>query len=127
VPGARWNTSVKALNREGGDLSRKMNETARYATECNATSRRSTWSRSCSPGLRRVARSLVYPVANVTSVGHDEAELKRSRRRQPDPEELSRRFAGTVAQVVDKLGQHAKIGAWVYLHVFDPADHTAWR
>jgi alkanesulfonate monooxygenase SsuD/methylene tetrahydromethanopterin reductase-like flavin-dependent oxidoreductase (luciferase family) len=59
--------------------------------------------------------------------GPRQAELKRSRRRQPDPEELSRRFAGTVAQVVDKLGQHAKIGAWVYLHVLDPADHTAWR
>jgi len=69
--------------------------------------------------------SLVYSVANVVCVGSDEAEFRRRAAaigREPDEVRASP-FAGTVAEVVDNLGNWADGGVQrVYLQVLDLAD-----
>lgn len=75
--------------------------------------------------IGRPADDLVYSVALVLCVGSDEAELaRRAAAIGREPEELRRNgVAGTVSEVVDRLGALAEAGTQrVYLQVLDLAD-----
>lgn len=105
---------------------------ARYASEFNSNFenvdqvvQRFARVREVCEETGRDPESLIYSVANVACVARDDAELKRRAAAiGRDPEELvANGFAGTVNQVVDKLGKHAEAGASrVYLQVLDLAD-----
>ena len=73
----------------------------------------------------RPAGSMIYSVAQVVCCGRDEAEVKRRAAaigREPD-ELRENGLAGTPAEIVDKIGQFAAIGAQrTYLQVLDLGD-----
>jgi F420-dependent oxidoreductase-like protein len=73
----------------------------------------------------RAADSMIYSVAQVVCCGRDEAEIKRRAAaigREPD-ELRQGGLAGTPAEIVDKIGQFAAIGAQrMYLQVLDLGD-----
>jgi F420-dependent oxidoreductase-like protein len=73
----------------------------------------------------RPASSMIYSTAQVVCCGRDEAELKRRAEAiGQEPDELRRDgLAGSPAEVVDKIGQFAAIGAErMYLQVLDTGD-----
>jgi alkanesulfonate monooxygenase SsuD/methylene tetrahydromethanopterin reductase-like flavin-dependent oxidoreductase (luciferase family) len=70
-------------------------------------------------------RQLVYSSAQVVCVGRDDAEVaRRAANIRHDVAELrANGLAGTPAEVVDRLGQFAAIGATrLYLQVLDLTD-----
>ena len=73
----------------------------------------------------RPAGSMIYSVAQVVCCGRDEEEIKRRAAaigREPD-ELRENGLAGTPAEIVDKIGQFAAIGAQrTYLQVLDLGD-----
>jgi F420-dependent oxidoreductase-like protein len=104
----------------------------RYAAEFNAnfepvetTAGRFARVRDGCAETGRDPASLIYSVANVVCVGRDEAELKRRAAaigRAPE-ELIENGYAGTVDQVVDKLGRYGETGATrAYLQVLDLSD-----
>jgi F420-dependent oxidoreductase-like protein len=73
----------------------------------------------------RPASSMIYSTAQVVCCGRDSAELKRRAAAiGQDPDELRRTsLAGSPAEVVDKIGQFAAVGAErIYLQVLDLDD-----
>jgi len=73
----------------------------------------------------RAAEEMAYSVAQVICVGRTEAEVRRRAEvLGRDVEELrANGLAGTPAEVVDRLGEFAGIGAsWVYLQLMDLSD-----
>ncbi len=73
----------------------------------------------------RTPASMIYSVAQVVCCGRDEAELKRRAAaigREPDELRVNG-LAGTPAEIVEKIGQFAAIGAQrMYLQVLDLTD-----
>jgi alkanesulfonate monooxygenase SsuD/methylene tetrahydromethanopterin reductase-like flavin-dependent oxidoreductase (luciferase family) len=68
---------------------------------------------------------MIYSAAQVVCCGRDEAELKRRAEAiGQEPDALRREgLAGSPAEVVDKIGQFAAIGAErMYLQVLDTGD-----
>ncbi|MEY2434013.1 MAG: hypothetical protein QOC92_3738, partial [Acidimicrobiaceae bacterium] len=73
----------------------------------------------------QTGRELIYSVADVLCVGRDDAEVERRAaaigRSAADLRENA--FGGTPAEVVDRIGQCAEVGATrLYLQVLDLAD-----
>ena len=70
-------------------------------------------------------RSLVLSAAQIVCCGRDDAEVRRRAAAiGRDPDELrANGLAGTPAELVDKLGRFAEVGATrVYLQVMDLSD-----
>ena len=101
---------------------------ARYADEYNVNFDRDGAAAKFAAVQRAAAvtgRSLVYSMAHVACVGADEAEFaRRAAAIGQDPVELrAQAFAGTPAEVVDRIGEYAEYGATrIYLQVLDTAD-----
>ena len=116
----------------GGGQKRTPRLAAAYADEYNAAFDAVTGTQAAFDRVRaaveaagRPASSMIYSTAQVVCCGRDEAELKRRAEaigREPD--ELRREgLAGSPAEVVDKIGQFAAIGAKrMYLQILDLDD-----
>jgi len=116
----------------GGGQKRTPRLAAAYADEYNAAFDAVTGTQAAFDRVRaaveaagRPASSMIYSTAQVVCCGRDEAELKRRAEaigREPD--ELRREgLAGSPAEVVDKIGQFAAIGAKrMYLQILDTGD-----
>jgi alkanesulfonate monooxygenase SsuD/methylene tetrahydromethanopterin reductase-like flavin-dependent oxidoreductase (luciferase family) len=73
----------------------------------------------------RTGRSVLLSAAQVLCVGRDEAEVaRRAAAIGREPAELRENgLAGTPAEVVDKIGRYAEVGASrLYLQVLDLSD-----
>ncbi|MET0865783.1 MAG: LLM class F420-dependent oxidoreductase [Nakamurella sp.] len=106
---------------------------ARFADEFNIGFRDLTFSsdqlarvRQACEDAGRDPNSLVYSVAHPVCVGSDEAEFARRAAaigREPADLRASSPFAGTVNEVLDKMGTWAEVGVQrSYLQVLDLAD-----
>ncbi|HEX9517695.1 MAG TPA: LLM class F420-dependent oxidoreductase [Streptosporangiaceae bacterium] len=116
----------------GGGQKRTPRLAAAYADEYNAAFDAVTGTQAAFDRVRaaveaagRPASSMIYSTAQVVCCGRDEAELKRRAEaigREPD--ELRREgLAGSPAEVVDKIGQFAAVGAKrMYLQILDLND-----
>jgi F420-dependent oxidoreductase-like protein len=116
----------------GGGPKRTPRLAAAYADEYNAAFDAVAGTQAAFDRVRaaveaagRASSSMVYSAAQVICCGQDEAELKRRAEaigREPD--ELRREgLAGSPAEVIDKIGQFAAIGAErMYLQVLDLDD-----
>jgi F420-dependent oxidoreductase-like protein len=116
----------------GGGPKRTPRLAAAYADEYNAAFDAVAGTQAAFDRVRaaveaagRASSSMVYSAAQVICCGRDEAELKRRAEaigREPD--ELRREgLAGSPAEVIDKIGQFAAIGAErMYLQVLDLDD-----
>lgn len=81
--------------------------------------------RAACGAIGRSADELVYSAAQVLCIGRNDAEVtRRAEAIQRDPAELRENgMAGTVTEVVDKLGTWAEAGVQrIYLQVLDLAD-----
>jgi F420-dependent oxidoreductase-like protein len=116
----------------GGGPRRTPELAARYAAEFNMpfaslddTARQFVRVREAAEAAGRGADELVYSSALVAVVGKDDAEVARRAAvigREVD-ELKSNGLAGTPAEVVDKLGRYAELGATrVYLQILDLHD-----
>jgi F420-dependent oxidoreductase-like protein len=116
----------------GGGQKRTPRLAAAYADEYNAgfdtvqgTEAAFDRVRAAVERAGRAADSMIYSVAQVVCCGRDEAEIKRRAAaigREPD-ELRQGGLAGTPAEIVDKIGQFAAIGAQrMYLQVLDLGD-----
>lgn len=116
----------------GGGQKRTPRIAATYADEYNAAFDRVAGTQAAFERVRtaastsgRPADSLVYSITQVVCCGRDQAELDTRAAaigRQAD-ELRENGLAGTPAEIVDKLGQFAEIGAQrVYLQVLDLTD-----
>jgi F420-dependent oxidoreductase-like protein len=116
----------------GGGQKRTPRLAAAYADEYNAgfdtvqgTEAAFDRVRAAVERAGRPADSMIYSVAQVVCCGRDETEIKRRAAaigREPDELRQSG-LAGTPAEVVDKIGQFAAIGAQrTYLQVLDLGD-----
>ena len=116
----------------GGGQKRTPRLAAAYADEYNAafdavagTLAAFDRVRAAVEAAGRPASSMIYSTAQVVCCGRDEAELKRRAEAiGQEPDELRRDgLAGSPAEVVDKIGQFAAIGAErMYLQVLDTGD-----
>jgi F420-dependent oxidoreductase-like protein len=116
----------------GGGQRRTPRLAAAYADEYNAafdgvagTQAAFDRVRAAVQAAGRPASSMIYSAAQVICCGRDEAELKRRAEAIGlEPEELRREgLAGSPAEVVDKIGQFAAIGAKrMYLQILDLND-----
>jgi len=116
----------------GGGPKRTPRLAARYADEFNAGFRGLDETaeiygrvREAVAGLGRDADSLVYSYAAPVVVGRDEAEVARRAEAIGTTAEKARAdgFAGTPAEVVERIGQFAALGATrFYLQVLDLHD-----
>lgn len=99
---------------------------ARYAAEYNVPFHPVAETQEAFSRVRALAsRELVYSAAQVVCCGRDEAEIaRRAEAIGNSPERLrAEGLAGTPAEVVDKIGQFAEIGAKrIYLQMLDPSD-----
>jgi len=94
-------------------------------TETDAIGARLARVRAACEAIGRPADTLVLSAAHVLCVGADEAEFaRRAAAIRRDPAELRRDgYAGTVSDVVDRLGALAELGVRrVYLQVLDLHD-----
>jgi F420-dependent oxidoreductase-like protein len=116
----------------GGGQKRTPRLAAAYADEYNAAFDAVQGTQAAFDRVRaaveragRPADSMIYSVAQVVCCGRDEAEIKRRAAaigREPD-ELREGGLAGTPAEIVDKIGQFAAIGAQrMYLQVLDLGD-----
>jgi len=116
----------------GGGQKRTPRLAAAYADEYNAAFDAVTGTQAAFDRVRaaveaagRPASSMIYSAAQVVCCGRDEAELKRRAEaigREPDELRLEG-LAGSPAEVVEKLGQFAAIGAKrMYLQILDTGD-----
>jgi F420-dependent oxidoreductase-like protein len=116
----------------GGGPKRTPRLAAAYADEYNAafdvvagTQAAFERVRAAVEAAGRPASSMIYSAAQVVCCGRDEAELKRRAEAiGQEPDQLRREgLAGSPAEVVDKIGQFAAIGAErIYLQVLDLDD-----
>jgi F420-dependent oxidoreductase-like protein len=116
----------------GGGPKRTPRLAAAYADEYNAAFDAVAGTQAAFDRVRaaveaagRPASSIVYSAAQVICCGRDEAELKRRAEAiGREPHELRREgLAGSPAEVIDKIGQFAAIGAErMYLQVLDLHD-----
>jgi len=116
----------------GGGQKRTPRLAAAYADEYNAafdavTGTQAAFDRvgAAVEAAGRPASSMIYSAAQVVCCGRDEAELKRRAEAIGlEPDELRREgLAGSPAEVVDKIGQFAAIGAKrMYLQILDLND-----
>lgn len=116
----------------GGGAKRTPALAARYASEYNAAfcsvadaARNFERIRTACSEAGRDAGSIVLSLAQTTAVGRDEAEYRRRAESiGRDPQELREHgLAGTVAEVVDRLGSFREAGAdRFYFQILDLAD-----
>jgi F420-dependent oxidoreductase-like protein len=116
----------------GGGQKRTPRLAAAYADEYNAAFDAVAGTQAAFDRVRaavqaagRPASSMIYSAAQVVCCGRDEAELKRRAEAiGQEPDALRREgLAGSPAEVVDKIGQFAAIGAErMYLQVLDTGD-----
>jgi len=111
----------------GAGKRRSAGLAARFASEYNVGFSSVEQTRTVFERVRDAAggRSLVYSAAQVLCVGRDDAELaRRAAAIGREVDELrANGLAGSPAEVVDKLGRFAAIGATrMYLQVLDLAD-----
>ncbi len=116
----------------GGGPKRTPRLAAAYADEYNAAFDAVAGTQAAFDRVRaaveaagRLSSSMVYSAAQVICCGRDEAELKRRAEAiGREPHELRREgLAGSPAEVIDKIGQFAAIGAErMYLQVLDLDD-----
>jgi F420-dependent oxidoreductase-like protein len=116
----------------GGGATRTPRLAARYADEFNIGFRSVADSglafgrvRDACAAAGRDAASMAYSAAQVVCCGRDDAELaRRAAAIGREPDELrAQGLAGSVAEISDKIGQFAEIGAQrMYLQVLDLTD-----
>jgi F420-dependent oxidoreductase-like protein len=115
----------------GGGPKRTPRLAAAYADEYNAfdslDGTRAAYDRvrAAVEAAGRPAASMIYSAAQVVCCGRDEAELKRRAAAiGQEPEELRQNgLAGSPAEIAEKIGQFAAIGAdRIYLQVLDLTD-----
>jgi F420-dependent oxidoreductase-like protein len=116
----------------GGGQKKTPRIAAAYADEYNAAFDRVPGTQAAFERVRaavsaagRPADSMVYSIAHPVCCGRDQAEIDRRAAAIGQPAEQLREtgLAGTPAEIVDKLGQFAEIGAErSYLQVLDLTD-----